>query len=57
MSARPPKPEAAPNDGAMTRREMEALADRQAFRKLDAGELRGTAAEAEFRGLRWILEE
>jgi hypothetical protein len=49
-----------------TQHEIEALADRQAlailgvsreeaFRRLDAGELRGTAAEAEFRNLRWLL--
>lgn len=50
-----------------TRREAEALADRkaqailgassreEAFRRLDAGELAGTAAEAEFSNLRWLL--
>jgi hypothetical protein len=27
----------------------------EAFRKLDAGELEGTAAEAEFASLRWLL--
>jgi hypothetical protein len=50
-----------------TQLEAEAFADRrartilgaksreEAFRRLDAGELRGTAAEAEFRNLRWLL--
>jgi hypothetical protein len=51
----------------LTRRDVERRADEQArrilgvpsreeaFRKLDAGELEGTAAEAEFASLRWLL--